>query len=1066
MKWITVAVRRPVTVMMGAVTLVLFGLISLGGLSVNLLPDLSYPTLTVRTELEGAAPAEIETLLTRPIEESVGTVNNVRSIESISRTGQADVILEFSWGTDMDMAGLDVREKLEVLQLPLDASRPSLLRFNPATDPIVRLGLGFEQTPEIETRALKALRRHADEQLKKAIEPVAGVAAVKISGGLEDEIQIEIDPERMARLNIDVAELAARLAAENVNVSAGRLETGNQRYLVRTMNQFTSVEEIAGMIVTERGERPVYLRDVADVSQGFSERKAVIRLNGREAVELAVYKEGDSNTVGVAKAVTERLESARAELPDGMQLVVVENQATFIGQTIDEVVGNALLGGLLAMLVIFAFLRDWASTLIVAVSIPVSIIATFFLMAQTGISLNIMSLGGIALATGLLVDNAIVVLENISRRRSSAQSAPESSDASSDPSAVPLSIKGRADAAIRGGTEVAGAVLASTLTTIAVFFPLAFVDGIAGQLFSAQALTVTYALAISLLVALTLIPMLAARLGGRADKRLDSGHQSGNSDDHPGGEQDGRLMQAVRERYQFVLARALRYRLAVLGVAAVLLAGSLAFLVQQDTELVPQLAQGRFDVTAELPPGTPLVETDRVMRRLQSAAEPLAEIDYAFGVAGSGNRIDASPTESGENISRMLIALNDASTEAEQRAMAGLRAAAAEQPGLKTRIARPALMSFDKPIEIQIAGYDLDALKSVADQAMARLADSDRLVDLESSMDRGHPEIRVHFDQERISALGLSVGQVADQLVNTVRGTVATRYSWRDRKIDILVRAGEPDRSSIEDIRSLIVNPGSARPVTLDAVAGIVIAEGPAEIRRANQERVAVISANLAFGALSAAVEDVDARLSDLAVPPTMRLSVLGQNEEMQASMRSLLFALGLAIFLVYIVMASQFESLLHPFVILFSVPLAAVGVALALAITGTTISVMVFIGMIMLSGIVVNNAIVLVDLINRLRAEGLERTHAIMQAGSQRLRPILMTTLTTALGLLPMALGLGEGAEIRMPMAITVIGGLLVSMALTLIVVPVVYTLLDFSRAGSVAGAPVPDGTDVPARA
>ncbi|HKL51288.1 MAG TPA: efflux RND transporter permease subunit, partial [Wenzhouxiangellaceae bacterium] len=479
---------------------------------------------------------------------------------------------------------------------------------------------------------------------------------------------------------------------------------------------------------------------------------------------------------------------------------------------------------------------------------------------------------------------------------------------------------------------------------------------------------------------------------------------------------------------------------------------------------VPQLAQGRFEVTAEMPPGTPLSETDRVMRRLQSAAEPVAEIDYVFGVAGSGNRIDANPTEAGENISRILVALNDVSSTAERRAMAELRAVAAVQPGLKTRISRPALMSFDKPIEIQIAGYDLDALKSVADDVMARLTNSDRLVDLESSMDSGHPEVQVHFDQARIATLGLSVRQVADQLVNTVRGTVATRYSWRDRKIDILVRAGEANRSSIDDIRSLIVNPGSARPVTLDAVAEIVTAAGPAEIRRANQERVAVISANLAFGALSAAVEDVDTRLADMPVPPTMRLSVLGQNEEMQASIRSLLFALGLAVFLVYVVMASQFESLLHPFVILFAVPLAAIGVAAALAVTGTTISVMVFIGMIMLSGIVVNNAIVLVDLINRLRAEGVERTCAIMQAGGERLRPILMTTLTTALGLLPMALGLGEGAEIRTPMAVTVIGGLLVSMALTLIVVPVVYTLLD--RSAATVPVPTPSGDEIPAQA
>ena len=1027
MNWVGTAVRRPVTVMMGAVTLLLFGLISLGNLSVNLLPDLSYPTLTVRAELQGAAPAEVETLLTRPIEESVGTVNNVRSIQSISRTGQSDVVLEFAWGTDMDMAGLDVREKLEVLQLPLEATRPSLLRFNPATDPIIRLALVFEEQQQTAVIALKALRRHADEQLKKDLEPIAGVAAVKVSGGLEDEIQISIDSERMARLNIGVAQLANRLAAENVNVSAGRLETGNQRYLVRTMNQFSSVEEIAGTIVAERGGRPVYLRDIADVSQGYTEREAIIRLDGREAVEVAIYKEGDANTVAVAKAVITALDAAREDLPDDMQLQVVENQATFIDQAINEVIGNALLGGLLAMLVIFAFLRDWASTLIVGVAIPVSIVATFFLMAETGVSLNIMSLGGIALATGLLVDNAIVVLENIARWRGRAAS--------------------RFEAATQGGSEIAGAVLASTLTTIAVFVPLAFVEGVAGQLFSDQALTVAYALVISLLVAMTLIPMLAARFGGRARP----------GDSKPAERAGGPWMHFMQDAYRRVLKKALHHRLVVVAVAVTLLAVAMTFLVQQDTELVPQLAQERFEVTVELPPGAPLTETDRVMQQIQTATAGIAEIDYAFGVAGSGNRIDANPTESGENISRILVALNAADAATEQRAMDAVRSAVARQAGVVGRISRPELMSFDKPIEVRIAGYDLDLLKQTSARVLSALEGSDRLVDLESSMERGHPEIQIRFDQERIAALGLTVPGVADQLVNTMAGTVASRYSWRDRKIDILVRAHERDRSSISDIRGLLVNPGSERPVTLDAVADITITEGAAEIRRADQERVAVISANLAYGALSAAVTEVRERLDGVPMAPTLRSSVSGQNEEMQASIRSLLFALALAVFLVYLVMASQFESLVHPFVILFSVPLAAVGVSLALAVTGTTISVMVFIGMIMLSGIVVNNAIVLVDLINRLRAEGMERIEAILQAGSLRLRPILMTTLTTALGLAPMALGLGEGAEIRTPMAVTVIGGLLVSTLLTLIVVPVVYTLLDRDRPREPASAATP---------
>lgn len=1017
MKLIDVAVKRPVTVAMGAVTLLLFGFISLSDLKVNLLPDLSYPTLTVRTEYTGAAPAEIETLLTKPIEESVGVVKNVRAVKSISRAGQSDVILEFAWGADMDMAGLDVREKLEILQLPLEATRPLILRFNPATDPIVRMGLGFAEAQNADEMALKALRRFADEELKKRLEPVSGVAAVKISGGLEDEVHIDIDEEKLAQLGISVGDLAARLAAENVNVSAGRLEDGAQRYLVRTINQFESVDEIANVIITTGAGRPVYLRDVANVEQAYKERQAIIRMNGREAVEVAVYKEGDANTVAVAKAVHGAVAQLNNDLPHGMEIITVDDQAVFINQSINEVVSAALLGGLLAMLVIFLFLRDIASTLIIAVSIPISIVATFFLMGQAGISLNIMSLGGIALATGLLVDNAIVVLENIARHRSAGS--------------------GRFAAAVQGAQEVGGAVFASTLTTIAVFFPLAFVEGVAGQLFSDQALTVTFALAISLVVAITMIPMIAARMSGRASQRM----AAGGSD---GGDSGGWVMRKLRDYYSRLLRNALRMRWLVLVISTVLLGLSLASLSQKDLELIPQLSQGQFEVTLELPPGTPLKQTDEAVRMLQAATLGIDEIDYAYAVSGSGNRIDANPTESGENIGRVLVSLKNTDGASERTAMAQLRQSISRQPGVEANFTRPELLSFDKPLEIEVVGYDLDNLKRIAEQVVQRLRKSDRFVDIESSMDRGHPEVQVYFDQERAASLGLTVKDVSDQLVNTIRGAVATRYSWRDRKIDVLVRAAEENRASVDDIRNLIINPRSVRPIPLSAVAEVVVTEGPAEIRRSNQERVAIISANIAYGALSSAVGEAENRLAGIAAPPAMAVRVMGQNEELQASTRSLLFALGLAIFLVYLVMASQFESLLHPLVILFSIPLAAVGVAIALGLSGIPISVMVFIGLIMLAGIVVNNAIVLIDLINHLRDKGMPRVDAIIEAGKLRLRPILMTTLTTALGLLPMALGLGEGAEIRAPMAITVIGGLLVSTGLTLLVVPVVYSILD----------------------
>jgi HAE1 family hydrophobic/amphiphilic exporter-1 len=1007
MKLIEVATRRRVAISMLSVTLVLFGLIALKDLSVNLLPDLSYPTLTVRTEYRGAAPEEIETLLTRPVEEAVGVVKNVLSVKSVSRAGQSDVILEFAWGTNMDRAGLDVREKLEVLQLPLESTRPLLLRFNPATDPIMRFGMTSASSDEA---SLKAMRRFAEEEIKKLVEPVEGAAAVKISGGLEDEIQVEIDQRKMAQLNLSLEELSTRLAAENVNVSAGRLEEGTQRYLVRTINQFATVEEFGELILRPGNTRPIYLRDIATVRAGFSEREAIIRMNGQEAVEVAIYKEGDANTVNVAKGIKARVRELAEELPKDMSIETVDDQSVFIDRAIGEVIKAALLGGLLAVLVIFVFLRNFWFTFTIALSIPVSIIATFFLMGQAGISLNIMSLGGIALATGLLVDNAIVVLENISRHRSAGE--------------------GLVGAAIKGASEVGSAVIAATLTTIAVFLPLAFVEGVAGQLFRDQALTVTFALAISLGVAVTLIPMMASVRGKQSMDATGLSKRVGGW---------------FALTYAYLLDHALTHRFLTLLIAVILLVLSVLLLQRTGTELVPQLEQGRFNVMLELAPGTPLEETDRIAGELQQLATADPAVNYVYGVAGSGNRIDANPTESGENIARMLVVMDPkASVDEQQKVIGKLRARVSDIAGLNANFSSPELLSFDKPLEIEIQGYDLDSLRSASDEVLRRLRTSRSFTDVESSVERGHPEIQIYFDQERAAALGLTVKQLSDQVVGKIRGKVATRFSWRDRKVDVLVRVSEDDRQSIEAVRELIVNPQSEAPVTLSSVAEIRVAEGPAEIRRGDQERLALVQANLAQGDLGSAVLEAETLLADIKLPYGLKMFIKGQSEEMAASFKSLLFALGLAVILVYLVMASQFESLLHPFVILFSIPLAAVGVALALWISDTRLSVIVFIGLIMLAGIVVNNAIVLLDLINQLRERGMDRIAAIKEGAKLRFRPIMMTTLTTVLGLLPMALGIGQGSEMRTPMAITVIGGLLTSTLLTLLVVPVMYSLLD----------------------
>jgi HAE1 family hydrophobic/amphiphilic exporter-1 len=493
MNIVEISTRRRVTIFMAAITVCLFGVIALFDLKINLLPDLSYPTLTVRTEYSGAAPVEIENLISEPVEEALGVVKNVRTVKSVSRAGQSDVTLEFAWGTEMELAGLEVREKLEVLQLPLEATRPQLLRFDPSTEPILRYGLmGVGEATAFNEAELKLLRRYADEQLKKRLEPVAGVAAVKIGGGLEDEVQVEIDQQKLKQLNLSVGQVIDRLRAENVNVSGGSLDEGSQRFLVRTINQFASVEEIGAMLLTPDGAITVRLRDVATVRQGYKERESVIRVDGREAVEIAIYKEGDANTVAVAETVQKairQLQDAK-QLPASAELKEIDDQSRFIRGALDEVTSAAILGGLLSILIIFLFLRDAWSTFVIGVSLPVSIIATFFFMGQLGLSLNVMSLGGLALATGMVVDAAIVVLENIARLRDKGM--------------------GILESAIKGTSEVGMAVTASVLTSVAVFFPLVFVEGVSGQLFRDQALTVTISMLVSLVVALTLIPMLAS----------------------------------------------------------------------------------------------------------------------------------------------------------------------------------------------------------------------------------------------------------------------------------------------------------------------------------------------------------------------------------------------------------------------------------------------------------------------------------------------------------------------------------------------------------------------------
>ncbi len=1100
------ATRRRVTIAMMTLTLVLFGLISLSSLKVELLPDLSYPTLTVRTDYEGAAPAEVETLISQPAEEALGIVKGLRKLKSISRTGQSDVVLEFAWGTDMQQAGLDVRDKMETLQLPLEAKPPVLLRFNPSTQPIMRLALSSKQEGGSEAdavRRLMELRRYADDDLKRKLEPVSGVAAVKVGGGLEDEIQVDIDQRKLAQLGLSLDSVIQRLQQENVNLSGGRLEEGSQRYLVRTVNQFATVEQMREMLLNTAagsgassagenrqlmtailgsrdpnviaalrsdgsggGTSPVRLKDVADVRQGYKEREAVIRAGGHEAVELAIYKEGDANTVSTADALEKKLEAIRKQMPKDIEMTTVEDQSVFIRHAIKDVKIDAVIGGLLSVLIIFLFLRDGWSTFVISLSLPISIIATFFFMGQLGLSLNVMSLGGLALATGLVVDDSIVVLESIAKARERGM--------------------GILEAAIKGTREVFMAVVASTLTTIAVFLPLVFVEGIAGQLFRDQALTVSIAIAVSLVVSMTLIPMLSALKGRpplefpaedprqpwRPERRWQkpaafAGRGIGAMFRYgfyaaawlvvrifrgiaavvgPVMRKASDIAMAPYGRAERTYLRLLPAALArpwpVLGGAALAFALTLAALPMLGVDLIPQLAQDRFEMTAKLPPGTPLAQTDALVREVQRKHAGEDGIRLLYGVSGTGTRLDASPTESGENIGKLSVVMSDTSREPELTEK--LRQTMKAWPAAQVDFARPELFALSPPLEIEIEGNTLDAIRVAGNRLAGMLRQNPHYADVKSTVEQGFPEIQVVFDQDRAAALGLTTRQIADAVVNKVRGNVATRYSFRDRKIDVLVRVQESERSSVEDIRRLIVHPTGGKPVELSSVAEVVATTGPSEIHRADLRRVAIVSANLRGIDLGTAITEVQKMVADNPLGTDVGMHIGGQGQELGESIRSLLFAFALAVFLVYLVMASQFESLLHPFVILFTIPLALVGAVAALLLSRSPVSVVVFIGLILLVGLVVKNAIILIDKVNQLREEGVPKRQALVEGARSRLRPIMMTTLCAVFGFLPLALAFGEGAEVRSPMAITVIGGLLVSTLLTLLVIPVVYDLLD----------------------
>ncbi len=1014
MRWLIAgAVRRRVTVVMASLAVTAFGMVGYQRLPIELFPDISYPSLTVQTDFPDTAPQEVENLVTRPVEEAVGVLRGLKSIHSVSRPGVSEVTLEFDWDSDMDLLSMEVREKLDRLILPEECEEPIVLRFDPSLDPIMRIALsgGGE---------LNEMRNLADRKIKLDLETIKGVAAAQIKGGLEDEVHIDVDQERLAALGIPIQQVRDVVGVSNVNVPGGSLRGADSQFLIRTLNEFDSVDEIGAVTIAERDGAAVRLRDVATVRMGTKEREEITRVDGKECVEIAAFKEGDANTVKVARLLRERIAEWQKKLPEGYQLSVMFDQSHFIEQSIKEVRESAILGGLLAIGVLFLFLRELRSTIIIALSIPISVVATFMFMYRLNISLNVMSLGGLTLGVGMLVDNSIVVLESIFRKRKAG---------------LPL-----ARAALEGADEVGAAVGASTLTTVAVFLPIVFVEGIAGQLFRDQAITVSISLLASLALALTLIPMLSA-LGQPVRKADLDGPPQMTIDMDENVDRALTLGRFSRVYDGFVRRAVARPRTAI-AVAFGLFILSIGAVPFIGTGLIPPLTEGEFFFEVKLPEGSSLGATDRVVRQIEEAAAGDARIAHSYSRIGS--RLVSggmSLNSAGEHFGQVNVELSNKTSDAlEADVIEGLRSRFDSMPDVVAKFGRPSYFSLKTPVEVILYGEDLEALRDYSLDLTRDFAALPGLVDVRSSLEAGNPELQVVFNRDQVAALGLDLGALSSTLQSRVQGVVPTRYKQADRQVDVRIRNQESDRASVADVRNLVLpGPGGA-PIRLVSVADVRVDTGPAEIHRLQQQRAAVISANLEHRSLGSAVAAIRRSMAGNPPPAGISSEIGGQNAEMQVSFASLRFATILAIFLVYLVMAATFESFIHPFIVLFTIPLAIVGVVAGLLATGTDISVMVLIGVVLLVGIVVNNAIVLIDAINRLRRAGMDKREAVVRAGHIRLRPILMTTLTTVLGLVPMAVAWGEGAELRAPLAITVLAGLSMSTLLTLIVIPAVY--------------------------
>lgn len=1004
------SVLRPVAMAMFIVLLLILGTVSLRNLPVDLFPELTFPVVAVTASYEGAGPEEIEQLITRPIEELMSSVPNVESVSSTSQTGGALILVSFDWGTDMDFATLTMRERIDQIRegLPNEVPTPQVLRFDPSLLPIVQLAVTEPNGNITEAKKL------VENEIQPRLDSIDGVASARIEGGTDQEIRLDTDPALLAEYGLSLADLQQLIGSENLNLPGGQVNDMNQSLPIRITGEFQSLYDLEVLPVpTNKGMIP--LGELVDIRETLAPVSQESYLNGEPAVGLSVLKASGSNTVTVSRAIQAEMDQLTELLPEGVEIRSIFDQSRFIEQSIRAVMWNIIIGGLLASAVLYLFLRNIRSTLIIAFSIPISIMTTFLFMYFYGETLNILTLGGLALGVGMMVDNAIVILENIYRKRQLGE--------------------GLKDAAINGTNEIGGAIVASTLTTVVVFLPIVFVDGLAAQLFKPLAITVAFSLLASLITALIIVPLLSSTFMKVNDET--SAFQRG--------------FDRTKRVYEQVLKKALHKPKTVIISTSAVLGISLACIPLLGTEFLPAQDQSFISLDVRLPAGSALEATYEITNEIDERIQLVSDIDLAFVTVGGTDNFSLR-AGSQTNRASYSILLKDTTerTRTDLDVAEDIRERIRDIPNADITVSASDTGFADDPISITVKGQDLPTLQQIAEDMVQTISDVDGVREATTNFTVGNPEITVVINRQAASSYGVGSAQIANTIGNATRGLVATRLARNGEEIDVRLQVEDRYTSSVDQLEQLLIDTPSGERIPLASVATVERGQGPNTIRRADRLREVTVRAAILNRDLGSVINDIETALKEdirPTLPSGYRISFGGQNEQMNDAFMKLGGAIALAVVLVYMVMAGRFESFFYPFIIMFSIPVTAIGIILGLLLTGQPVGVGSLVGILILTGIVVNNAIVLVDYINTLKKEGFTSYDAIVQAGPTRLRPILMTALTTILGLIPLTLGFGEGTEIQQPMAIVIVFGLAVSTFITLILIPVVYHLADSRR-------------------